>query len=185
MCFVTTSDTSKPFPPTNTAFPLLPHTPMAAVTTLISFTSCFTTFQCSDRPLPCCRVPLQLSLPGMLGPRLPALLSRRATSPSAPPYSVLLPGYWAWGMWTPVLPPGQPPALQWIHRKRLRTLKTEHFPSRFAKVAHRIFSYLSEWLFQLALRYQPIQQSLDLTYIFNTTFHLTLLSDLSALQYQG
>lgn len=37
----------------------------------------------------------------------------------------------------------------------------------------------------LLLGIQPTQQSLDLTYIFNTTFHFTLLSDLSALQYWG
>lgn len=37
----------------------------------------------------------------------------------------------------------------------------------------------------LLLGTQPTQQSSNLTYIFNTTFHLTLLSDLSVLQYRG
>lgn len=104
--------------------------------------------------IPCCRVPMQLSLPSMLGPRLPTLSRRRPTSPSAPPCPVLLPEHWApWGMWTPVLSPGEPLALQWVCGKWLHMQKMEHFPSRLAKVAHRIFSNLSEWLFQLALGY--------------------------------
>lgn len=48
MCLATTSNTPKPFPPTNTSFPLLPHTPVAAVTSPIRFASCSTTFHGSD-----------------------------------------------------------------------------------------------------------------------------------------
>lgn len=114
--------------------------------------------------------------------RLPVLLSRRATSPSVSPRPVLLPGY-TWGMWTPVLSPGQPLPLGWICGKRLPTQRAECFPSWLAKVLTAFSVICQSGYSSLLLGTQPTQQSSDLTYIFNTTFHLTLLSDLSVLQY--